>query len=54
MVTSSALQGSALGYVLFNIFSSGLHVGVEYIPTKFTDDAKLGGVVDSLEGQEAL
>lgn len=35
---------------VFNIFINGLHASVECIPSKFTDDTKLGCAVDSLEG----
>ncbi|GAB0176359.1 cAMP-dependent protein kinase inhibitor alpha [Grus japonensis] len=48
------LHGSILGVVLFGIFVNDLNAGVECTISKFADDKKLGGAVDSLEGQEAL
>ncbi|XP_029816787.1 importin subunit alpha-4 [Manacus vitellinus] len=53
-LTSGIPQGCILDPVLFNVFINGLEAGQEEILSKFEDDTKLGGAVDSLKGREAL
>jgi len=51
---SGVLQGLVLELVLFNIFVSNMGSGIECILNKFADYTKLCGVVDMLEGRDAI
>ncbi|GAB0178192.1 triadin [Grus japonensis] len=53
-VTSGIPQGLVLGAALFNIFVGDTDSGIECTLSKFANGTKLCGVVNTLEGRDAI
>lgn len=54
LLTSGVPQGSVLGLVLLNITVGDMDSKIECTLNKFSDDSKLCGVINTLEGREVM
>ena len=53
-VMSGVLKGLVLGLMLFNTFISDIKCRIKCTLSKFTDDTKLCGILDTSERQDAI
>ena len=51
---SAIPQGLVLGLVLFNIFVGNMDSGIKCTLSRFAENSKLSGSVDTLEGRDTI
>lgn len=52
LISRGAPQVSVLGPELFNVIIKSIEDGIECTPSKFADNTKLSGVVDTIQGRD--